>query len=174
MDEDERELFRRSLGRVRPLAQNRSARRAPPPPPRPLQKERDERAAAEALGAVDPADAEAASGDAVSFSVPGVQRGVLRRLRRGEYRVEGELDLHGQTAGQAQGRLREFLRGARRRGWRCVRIVHGKGLGSAGGRPVLKGRVDLWLRRSAGVLAFCSAPPHDGGTGAVYVLLRRD
>jgi len=97
----------------------------------------------------------------------------LRRLRRGQFVVQAHLDLHGHTVPQAHVALAEFLREALERGARCVRVVHGKGLGSAHKLPVLKGKVGGWLRRHGDVLAFCPAPPHDGGGGAVYVLLRK-
>jgi len=173
VDPDDRQLFRRWMSGVRPLAQKRAPGRPPAPAPRPRQGEADDRAVTRAMLAATPAELEAAGGGALSFSVPGIQHSVLRRLRRGEYRVQGEIDLHGLTAQEARARLADFLHGARRRRWRCVRVVHGKGLGSPGGRPVLKAWVNLWLRRRREVLAFCSAPAWDGGTGALYILLRR-
>jgi DNA-nicking Smr family endonuclease len=108
-----------------------------------------------------------------SYARPGLQRTVMRRLRRGDYRIGAELDLHGMTADAARGELARFLREAIGRELRCVRIIHGKGLGSEGRGPVLKPRVARWLRQRDDVLAYCSARPADGGTGALYVLLRR-
>ena len=105
------------------------------------------------------------------FPVVGVQPAVGRRLRRGEYRVEREIDLHGLTVAEAKQALRGFLIEALERGVRCVRIVHGKGLRSGHRGPVLKATVSAVLRRSGAVLAYVSARPADGGTGAVYVLL---
>src|SRR5437588_427440 len=95
----------------------------------------------------------------------------VRRLRGGEYRVEREIDLHGLTAAEAKQALREFLIEALERRVRCVRIVHGKGLRSGHRGPVLKSTVSGVLRRTGAVLAYVSARPVDGGTGAVYVLL---
>jgi DNA-nicking Smr family endonuclease len=108
------------------------------------------------------------------FHRPQVQPAVLRKLRRGEYRVQREIDLHGLTVAEAKLALREFLIRALEQQVRCVRIVHGKGLRSGHRGPVLKAAVGAVLRRSGAVMAFVSARPVDGGTGAVYVLLSPD
>ena len=113
------------------------------------------------------------SGDELHHARPGLQRGVMRKLRRGQFSIRAELDLHGLTVPEADAALGEFLADCRARRLQCVRIVHGKGHSSPAKRPVLKGRLNGWLRRCNDVLAFCSARPVDGGTGAVYVLLRR-
>lgn len=112
-----------------------------------------------------------ASGDELVFQRAGVQPAVLRKLRRGDYRVQGEIDLHGLTVAEAKQELREFLAQALKRQWRCIRIVHGKGLRSGHRGPVLKGMVGAMLRKVGPVLAYVSARQVDGGTGAVYVLL---
>jgi DNA-nicking Smr family endonuclease len=111
-------------------------------------------------------------GDALSFQRAGVRTQVVRRLRRGLIPIEGELDLHGLSQTAARYQLAEFLTYSRNAGRRCVRIVHGKGYRSGARGPVLKAAVDLWLRRHLDVMAFTSARAIDGGTGAVYVLLR--
>jgi DNA-nicking Smr family endonuclease len=111
-------------------------------------------------------------GDALSFQRAGVRTQVVRRLRRGLIPIEGELDLHGSSQSAARYQLAEFLTDSRSAGRRCVRIVHGKGYRSGARGPVLKTAVDLWLRRHIDVMAFTSARAIDGGTGAVYVLLR--
>jgi DNA-nicking Smr family endonuclease len=111
-------------------------------------------------------------GDALSFQRAGVRTQVVRRLRRGLIPVEGELDLHGLSQAAARYQLAEFLTYCRSAGRRCVRIIHGKGYRSGARGPVLKTAVDLWLRRHPEVMAFTSARALDGGTGAVYVLLR--
>jgi DNA-nicking Smr family endonuclease len=108
----------------------------------------------------------------LSFRRAGVRDQVLRRLRRGLYPIEDELDLHGLNQTAARDRLAEFIAGSRHAGRRCVRIVHGKGYRSGARGPVLKAAVNLWLRRHMDVMAFTSARMIDGGTGAVYVLLR--
>jgi DNA-nicking Smr family endonuclease len=114
----------------------------------------------------------AAGGAALSFHRAGVRVQVMRRLRRGLYPVEDELDLHGLTQTAARDSLADFIARSRDSGRRCVRIIHGKGYRSGARGPVLKTAVDLWLRRHTDVLAFTSARAIDGGTGAVYVLLR--
>jgi DNA-nicking Smr family endonuclease len=119
-----------------------------------------------------PPDGAPAGGDALTFQRAGVRTQVVRRLRRGLIPVEGELDLHGLTQSNARDRLADFLASSRQAGMRCVRVIHGKGYRSGARGPVLKVAVDLWLRRHHDVLAFTSAKVIDGGTGAVYVLLR--
>jgi DNA-nicking Smr family endonuclease len=111
-------------------------------------------------------------GDALSFQRAGVRTQVVRRLRRGLIPIEDELDLHGLSQAAARHQLAQFLAYSRNAGRRCVRIVHGKGYRSGVRGPVLKTAVDLWLRRHLDVMAFTSARTIDGGTGAVYVLLR--
>lgn len=173
MGEDERRLFRDMLGDVTELKHGRVALRKPPTPPQPLQSRRDDALVVSSLLSDTPAMAEFETGNELVFARAGLQRSVLRRLRRGEFVVEAELDLHGATTPEARAALIDFLREATHRGLRCVRVVHGKGLGSPGKEPVLKRKTDHWLRRFDAVLAFCSARPADGGTGAVYVLLKR-
>jgi DNA-nicking Smr family endonuclease len=117
--------------------------------------------------------ADAAAGSAaLSFHRAGVRVQVMRRLRRGLYPAEDELDLHGLTQTAARDSLADFIARSRDSGRRCVRIIHGKGYRSGARGPVLKTAVDLWLRRHTDVMAFTSARAIDGGTGAVYVLLR--
>jgi DNA-nicking Smr family endonuclease len=118
-----------------------------------------------------PHDAVAGS-DVLAFQRPGVRTQVVRRLRRGLVPVEYELDLHGLSQAAARDQLVTFLARSRDAGARCVRIIHGKGYRSGSRGPILKIAVDSWLRRHSDVLAFTSARALDGGTGAVYVLLR--
>ena len=169
-ENDDASLFRRYVGETRPLREQdrrraaavRAPERRPPPP---------EGRAAPAPFEPGPHDA-VERGSRIEFSRPGLQRREVRRLRRGYYAVQDQLDLHGLFAAEAERAVLDFIEDARRRRLRCIRIVHGKGRSSAGGRPVLKGGVDRWLRLCEGVLAFCPAPPHAGGAGAVHVLLR--
>ena len=119
----------------------------------------------------DAGDPELAGGDELVYHRAGVQISVLRKLRRGQYRVQAEIDLHGLTVAEAKQALREFLSEALDRRLRCVRIIHGKGLRSGHRGPVLKGVVSSVLRRVGAVVAYVSARQVDGGTGAVYVLL---
>lgn len=171
ISDDERELFREAMAEVAPLASDRRAPDAPRPEARAAQREADEADARAALesGALDDPDADPA--EELTHMRPGLQRRVWRRLRRGQYAVEAELDLHGMTRAQAAVALEQFLRDCRQRRMGCVRIVHGKGRRSDQLGPVLKPAVAGWLRRRAKVLAFCSARPVDGGSGALYVLL---
>ena len=107
-----------------------------------------------------------------TFLRKGLGLDVLTRLRRGQWSVQGELDLHRLTRDEARDALTAFLNEARGYGWRCVRIVHGKGLSSPNREPVLKGKVRSWLAQRDEVLAYCEAPRHSGGSGAVLVLLK--
>ena len=110
--------------------------------------------------------------ESLSFLRPGTPELLLKKLRRGKVRVSAELDLHGKTVAEAQDELSEFLTECHTYKQRCIRIIHGKGFGSPAGRPVIKSKLDRWLRLREDVLAFSTARPIDGGTGAVYVLLR--
>jgi len=142
------------------------------PEPHPHQRERDERAAMrEALS--DEVDVESLllTDDGLSFRRPGIGADVPVRLRRGQWALQGELDLHGLTREEARERLSAFLREAHRRGQRCVRVVHGKGNGSPGRQPVLKDKVQRWLAQRVEVIAFAQASGAQGGAGALLVLL---
>jgi DNA-nicking Smr family endonuclease len=110
--------------------------------------------------------------EALSFRRPGVRDQAVRRLKRGGFPLEAEVDLHGLNQSGARDCLAQFLAESRDAGHRCVRIVHGKGYRSGARGPVLKSAVNEWLRRNLDVMAFTSARAIDGGTGAVYVLLR--
>lgn len=174
-DTDEARLFRAAVRGVRPL-------RAPASPLRPPRRRpqarftRADRAAVlrESLDPLAAEDSEHFTGEALAFHRPHISATVLRRLRRGDFRVQREIDLHGMTVAEAKPALREFLVRALEQQVRCVRIVHGKGLRSGHRGPVLKAAVSSLLRRTGAVLAYVSARPVDGGTGAVYVLLSED
>jgi DNA-nicking Smr family endonuclease len=158
---------------VEPLpAPRRVARPRPRPAPLPRETWRDERAAlAESLGPISPDDA-LESGAELAFLRPGLAPQLLRRLRRGHWVVEASLDLHGMNRSEAAAAVREFLRACRARRLGCVRIVHGRGLGSRNREPVLKAKVYHWLKLRDEVLAFSQAPAAHGGSGAVLVLLK--
>jgi DNA-nicking Smr family endonuclease len=158
---------------VEPLPEpRRSVRLRARPAPLPRETWRDERAAlAESLGPITP-DQALDTGEELAFLRPGLSPQMLRRLRRGHWVVEDQLDLHGMNRSQAAAAVREFLHDCRARRLGCVRIVHGKGLGSRHREPVLKGKVYHWLRMREEVLAFSQAPAAQGGAGAVLVLLR--
>ncbi|MES2770996.1 MAG: Smr/MutS family protein [Pseudomonadota bacterium] len=117
-------------------------------------------------------DADSFSAQPTGFLNQGVQRKVLRDLRRGRWPVERHLDLHGLNRHQAQAQLMRCLASAQRAGVRCLRIVHGRGYGSPGQKSILRQQVKASLANLPAVLAFCTAPAHDGGEGAVWVLLR--
>ncbi len=114
------------------------------------------------------------SSEELIFANPGVQLRLLKRLKQGHIPWEAGVDLHGYTVDQARDLLSKFIFDSRRAGMRCVIVVHGKAYSSAGKEPLLKSYVNEWLKRLKGVLAFCSAQAKDGGTGALYVLLKRD
>jgi DNA-nicking Smr family endonuclease len=177
-DEDKKDpgdssLFRRAVAGVRRIKQDRVAPHARKPKPVPKKTLEDNQAVLGSLLSDDFEAGDVETGEELLYSRPGIQHSVMRRLRTGKYATEGELDLHGLTVPQAREALGQFLRDAQFRGWRCVRIIHGKGLSSAGRIPVLKQKINGWLPQRDEVLAFCSALPVDGGTGAVYVLLKR-
>jgi DNA-nicking Smr family endonuclease len=150
---------------------NRAAQHRAPLDPRAKQHEADEKAVLDELLAHDP-EQFVETGEGLSYRGPGVQESVFRRLKRGAYRIGAELDLHGMNSETARVALHRFLAEAVLDGHRCVRVIHGKGLRSSNKGPVLKARVDRWLRRTKEVLAFVATRPEDGGSGAVYVLLR--
>jgi DNA-nicking Smr family endonuclease len=173
-DDDEIELFRRAMKDVQPLKRVQRApgkRRAPRAQARFARAER-ESVLSESLSAPGPF-IDAQPGEELVFRREGVPESVLRDMRRGRYRVEAELDLHGLRAQDASLQLAQFLQRVRARGLQCVRVIHGKGLRSGQRGPVLKITVNTLLRRAEPVLAFTSAAPKSGGTGATLVLLRR-
>ena len=163
-------LFRQSVRGTRPLDAKRRHLGSLTPPAAARFTRRDEASATEEGPARPPAE-DIEFGEALAFQRPQVPRSVMRQLRRGKFAVQDEIDLHGLIVSEAHECLREFITLCNRRGIKCVRIVHGKGLGSGSTGPVLKTKVNQWLRQWDEVLAFCSTPPRDGGTGAIYVLL---
>jgi DNA-nicking Smr family endonuclease len=173
-DVDLREVF----ADVRPLgSRNRATLARPEPATSPAQRIADE---ADALAAskygAEPSPSQWEAGQELeaeqTFLRKGLAHDLLARLRRGHWTVQGELDLHRLTRDEARDALADFLLDARNRGWRCVRVVHGKGLSSPNREPVLKGKVRRWLAQRDEVLAYCEAPRHAGGGGAVLVLLK--
>ncbi|MCK7593807.1 Smr/MutS family protein [Pseudomarimonas salicorniae] len=169
LDDNDPALLDKAVGPVRRIKDAPVPPRAPRPRPRPRQFEADEQAAI-ATSHTPQAD-DLAAGDASLYRRPELPLRAFKRLRRGLYTVQDEIDLHQAGVELAGELLRAFLREARERGLRCVRIVHGKGLRSAGGRAVLRPWVEGHLRQRNDVLAFSSAPAQQGGTGALLVLL---
>lgn len=166
------ELFREAIGPVRRVRSDRHHERPVPPPAVPRQRESDEARVLDDLarGPMDFSDAE--TGEEISFLAPGLQKRVLKRLRRGHWRVQDEIDLHEMNLEAARSSIRNFLEEAERQGLTCVKIIHGKGLRSGPAGPQIKRLTAAVLSRHARVAAFASAPPNDGGTGAVHVLLK--
>ena len=173
ISEEERSLFQQMVADVSPLKQERIAPRRERPAPHPRQRELDDKAVIAEMAAGPTAPEDWVTGEALLHCPPGMTQKEWRKLRRGQFSVGAVLDLHGFTADQARAALVAFIGDAQRRQIRCVRIIHGKGNSSPNGRPVLKSRIARWLHRLGAVWAFCSARPVDGGTGALYVLLRK-
>ena len=167
------ELFRQSVGEVRPLSQDKIPPYRQKPPARPIKRQEDEKQVLQDMMSDLFEIDEVETGEELIFTRAGVQTSVMRKLRRGQISIEAELDLHRMTAEQARQAIAHFLHQMCSNGRRCVRIIHGKGHGSFNKTPVLKNKVNRWLRQRDEVLAFCSARPVDGGTGAIYVLLKK-
>ncbi|GAB4130075.1 MAG: hypothetical protein Fur0040_12630 [Sideroxydans sp.] len=169
-EQDDADLFRQLLGEVTPL---KPSQRKSPAHPRRTTGHLPPASSRVTLvpdtwsdhGADDPAPTE--------YLIQGLNRMILRDLRRGKWRVQDQLDLHGLNGNEARQLLAEFLHQARQRGLRCICVIHGKGWRSEGREGLLKVLTRHWLRQHGEVLAFCDAPPQAGGGGAVWVLLKR-
>ncbi len=171
IDEDSK-FFRKIVGEVRPVTNDRDNSRPQPARPVPTFSRQDEAVVVNELLDFSPEQLEVESGEEIRWAKPGLQAKVQRRLRQGRYSVADVLDLHHMRTAEAQTAIVEFIEHARQDQKTCVRIIHGKGLRSRI-QPKLKTLTAKLLRRMPGVLAYCSARPVDGGTGAVYVLLSR-
>jgi len=170
---EEAALFREAVADATRVVSDRFHHEPPPPRPIPRQRHADERAALdESLHDLQPLDLALEGGDEPNYLRAGMPRSVLRDLRRGRWVVQDQIDLHGATRDVARELLAGFLADALRRDLRCLRVIHGKGLGSPGREPVLKGLVRGWLAARQEVLGYCQARSHDGGAGALIVLLR--
>jgi DNA-nicking Smr family endonuclease len=173
MTEEDKQAFREAMSDVRPLR----PRELSPPAPKPTAEARFSRLEREEIlrdslaDGIDPAELE--TGEEMVFRRPGIPEDIMRKLRRGQFAVESEIDLHGLGRHAAHDALRDFIGECVTRRMRCVRVIHGKGLRSGPRGPVIKHVVNRWLRRMDDVTAFATARPVDGGTGAVYVLLGR-
>lgn len=171
-DDDEATLFRDTVGPVRPMRSRRDHSRPDPARARPKMREADERAVLRELDRPQPLIDGLETGEELAWLHPGLKRRVLNRLRRGHWNVQDEIDLHQMNVEAANRSIRIFIDEALAGGRRCVKIIHGKGLRSGPTGPRLKALTARVLSRHPRVLAFASAPPADGGTGAVYVLLK--
>lgn len=171
LTEDDVALFRKSIGKVNPVKSNKtdpSTLKKPKPYPKAESVDFTEKMdegndfTFENLGLE----------DSFSYTAPGVQKNVLKKMYKGQYGLDAELDLHGLSSSKAKYQLLNFLHSCIQDGYRCVHIIHGKGYRSPDNQPVLKNKINLWLRQHQDVQAFCSATQRDGGTGAAYILLR--
>jgi DNA-nicking Smr family endonuclease len=172
--DDDKEAFRKAVSDAKPhkVDQRVPALKAKPKPRAKFARADEQAALAESLE--DDIDTlEHGYGGALRFQRSSVGRRTMRKLGRGGYSVQAEIDLHGMTLAEAKPRLRDFIDYSAQQGKLCVRVVHGKGLGSGERGPVLKNAVNRWLRSWDNVLAFVSTRQVDGGTGAIYVLLER-
>ena len=172
--DDDVALFRAAMRGVEPAPPADRAILSPIlPPPLPVQTRRDEQQVlTDSLSDHDPWQDDIESGEELIFLRPGLPTSLLRKLRRGLWVIQGQLDLHGHHSASARPEVAEFLNHSLKQGYRCVRIIHGKGLGSPNREPVLKNKVRAWLMQRDEVLAFTQARPVDGGGGAVLVLLK--
>ncbi|WFP48609.1 Smr/MutS family protein [Methylomonas sp. EFPC3] len=168
---DDSALFRNTVGKVKTIDTN-TVSLQPAGKPRPFPKTKP-------LEQIDPLQKDISEKldmlfqeDRIAFLAPGLQKNVLKKLRKGQYGLDAEIDLHGLTSRNAKQQLLNFLHDCVENGIRCVHVIHGKGYNSPDSQPVLKNDINLWLRQHQDVLAFCSAPPKAGGSGAVFVLLR--
>ena len=172
--EAEHQLFSRAVGAIRPLRTRERLHLSDPPPlPLPVQHWLDEeRVLRESISDDFDVSTLLDTDDQLSFRRPGIGVEITQRLRAGHWSIQRQLDLHGLRVDEAREALGQFIRNAHKNGMRCVRVVHGKGLGSPGKSPVLKSRVQRWLVQKSEVLAFVQARPIDGGAGAMLVLLQ--
>jgi len=166
-------LFREQFSDARKLEHDKVHHAPKPLKPVPSQRIADDKQVLDDMFSDESYADEVETGEELLFVREGLQHKLIKQLRRGQLSVTAELDLHGYIVPEARIALTEFLKDCRRHGDRCVRIVHGKGHGSQQKLPVLKNKVNSWLQQRDEILAFCSARPVDGGTGAVYVLLKR-
>ena len=168
---DDAALFRDAIGPVRPLPESAPAPRQRPPTPEPRMQARDEADALRESRAPGSVAASIDASEALAYRRPELPERVFKSLKRGQFSVRDEIDLHPLRAAEAEALLKRFLNQTRQEAKGCVRVIHGKGLHSEGTTSVLKAMVDRVLRHRGDVLAFASAPTAQGGTGAVLVLL---
>ncbi|MDP2903026.1 MAG: Smr/MutS family protein [Methylovulum sp.] len=168
---EDSDLFRETIGKVR-LVKNDKVHLTPLIKPKPFPKPQVANLQGLLTGAAE-TDIEAVGReDPLSFVASGLQKNILTKLRQGYFGLDAEIDLHGLSSNEAKRHLMNFLQSCAKEDCRCVHVVHGKGYRSQEDYPTLKNNVNLWLRQHKDVQAFCSAAPKDGGTGAIYVLLR--
>ncbi len=167
-------LFRELMGDVRSIKRDvRAPNYKKKPEARARFRREEEKTVLKESLETDIDETEASSGGAMQFQRATIGTRTMRKLKRGAFTMQGEIDLHGMTVPEAKANLRVFISDSLEKGYTCVRIIHGKGLGSGNRGPILKTKVNVWLRRWDQVLAFVSAKQIDGGTGALYVLLKK-
>jgi len=167
---EDSELFRQTIGKVRSVKKDKILLKQhdkPKPYPKPLPGNPYDRLNKMIEADIEPLGIE----DSLKFSNEGVEKNILKKLQQGYFGLDAEIDLHGLNSHEAKRQLLGFLHECVKEGYRCIHIVHGKGYRSPENYPVLKNNLNLWLRQHKDVQAFCSAPPKEGGTGAVFVLL---
>lgn len=168
---DDSDLFKHAMDGTRQINQDRVEPYKPGKKSRPIKRKTEENFT-ENSSLSDHAPEQVESNEALLFKRSGIQNSVIKKLKKGQYEIEAQLDLHRLIVAEARELLAEFLNHASENNFKCVRIIHGKGLGSPDKLPKLKSMVNSWLKQREDVLAFCSAAKQDGGTGAVYVLLK--
>ena len=173
VSDDDMALFREAVGTVRSVTNDRVEDTKRAPAPRIRKSEQDNRSVMDSLLEELSESDLLETGEHLSYTQQGIQRSVLRKLKSGRYSIQSEIDLHGLTVSEARLELSDFLKAAQERRHLCIRVIHGKGRHQTNKSPRLKPAVNQWLQRNKQVLAFCSARVNDGGTGAVYVLLKR-
>ncbi len=167
----DRDLFRQSIGKVSPVKSDK-LRLNPTSKPKPFPKKTALDIEQKLIHGNESETESLGLGDTVSYLAPGLQKNIIKKLRRGYFGFDAELDLHGLSSNAAKYQLLRFLHSCIEDGLRCVHIIHGKGYRSPDNKPILKNDLNIWLRQHRDVLAFCSAAPKHGGSGAVIVLLR--
>lgn len=171
--EEDVRLFRNAAGAVIPVKQKQARIPRRLPAPVPLQRLADECRVIDEMAAGTAVADVLETGEELLYRRNGLQDRQFRKLKTGQLSIQAELDLHGLKVSGAKQHVADFLGYCRMGGKYCVRIIHGKGLGSPNREPILKKHLGHWLRQRKDVLAYCSARPVDGGTGAIYVLLRK-
>jgi DNA-nicking Smr family endonuclease len=171
-NDDDFDLFRQYVSDIKPLEHDKIEPKQTRLKPIPKQTRADEEQVLEDMFSDDYEPEEINAADSLFFARDGIQNKVIRKLKRGQFRISAELDLHGMSVKVAREQLAVFLRECMENNWRCVRIIHGKGRRSSQEGPILKQQIHNWLPQRDEVLAYCSTIPAHGGTGAVYVLLK--
>lgn len=173
LSEDDKALFRDAVGSVKSVSNDKAPANTAKPKPRVKSSREDDRSVMDSLLSELSESDLLETGEHLGYTAPGVQHGVLRKLKAGKYAVQAEIDLHGMNLAVAKTELGDFLAECQHRRLLCVRVIHGKGRKTADKAPRMKPAVNQWLQSNKKILAFCSARSNDGGTGAVYALMKR-